>query len=1686
MEIKPPNVDIIDTHNALDKVKTDIFSKSPYGPMPVEGEEDIKPKAPSLVPTMNLVKDKSNLIDYSPQNISREDYYVEQKSLFGDKKFLAPRYENYRLNVDNAELQAQEQATSNKWVNGLSKLGLKTGTAVLGGTVGTVTGALNGIKYGSWSAMYTDDFNTWIDDLNEKLDYKLPNYYTAQEKEMNFGESLLTANFWANDLTGGLSFTLGTIVSEGIWAFATGGASLATTGARWGLRAMKAANISKGISKWNGINKTLLRKAVTAKEVDGVIKKARGMEALNTLRFTYTSAGYEAGVEARHFMKEAKENFEYDFEEAYGRKPTQEERNEFDSKVRDAGNSVFAGNMAVVGGSNLAIFGKMFNIKKPSILPKGTLDRKLFGIGTEIGEDGARQVVKATRGQKILSKSYRGVLKPVATEAFWEEGNQSIMGNSANNWISATYDPKLANQTYGIMEALADGFSETYTTKEGWKEVGLGAIIGILGGGMGGSFREDGSRRKSVNEYGEKIDAEYGAKRFIDRLNAVTKIQHATEVESVAESKGDLTGAELARKQALLSQIDFQHEYGMSEEGYLDFKTQLETTPNEELAKELGVSGEGAIDQVKEYKEKLLAEYKNTQETYERNKEFADAVLGQGKIPEELEKTGISKELIAKSVAYNMTMGEGSLDLMNDYLNEIKAGIASIPTNKDGELNLALDVDAALSTASKEQKREFRQAQRRASKAYVNLNKIKRKITAETAKEKSLEDKVATQQRLIELSEELAIAEQEKSDAEAAWELTYNTIKMNNPIGNQDMVTATQLNRLYQKGQDSKGNDVEGGLLNEVFKNIEHLKNTRPKDYQRYVKLYNEYKKSAYAFQQYNKTIQGLTNENFNVRQYATKLGYKMFKGKPVNEFTKEFWVDIGTSIIASESIAQEAMESQVNTSEEINTTKKDKPINPVRQEDRPLTHIERIEEQIKEFLKKNSIIADYIGENPTEAKNNKPTETEVETYKSLLRKVKRSKLGRINLASLLADTETSKGADPKEVKDEYGDDLRLTVEELEQYKELTEKMSKWEVMEGTLEDGTTLADLINRLEQLKTRPQANNVKEEVTEKDAFDIHRAGDKDAAASLNSKEMVQNPTGVYLKVNKKGERVLSHISLESIITRYLPEAGKVSFTASKNGKKKEIKNIEQLRKLEKVEGNTFYIETPQGTIKVEVKEHSRLYISSEDWAKIENTFQVKFITSEIDPQRSSGIVGYQVLENGELIPVASDFKIDTTLQNRPEEMTEEELHKVDKVDLYLDPLNTYNAQLLANYRKAVKSKNEKAIKKAKEKLDSEVVIYMMSGGKIVGQMRGGLENLGQGVKYDNYSEIRENAGTTLIENTSENLVNLKTTIPVSFKYNGSPIFNMKVGEDGKIKLNPLPITKKVVSLSVDAGYVENGKLTLGGKIDSDNVVTAYLPNNSQKTPVVIFKYRGENIAFPVSLQKKSSRVSRQVEDILGTNTLTPGQKVNAINDILIENGIAPADYNISESDLNSREAIDRILDGLDTEYTVANVEEWATKEYNLDNLREDASINIDFENKPFNTPKIKVNLTEAQISSVKPEDRRIELVNELQEFARVIDAGKHSYPNVVNTEFTDILDDRPFKFSDTYIIKEGNVTILEKLSKAKKPKDVLAAYGEDFFKELSKKLSALRTVKERESIIKSTSLKNAVNTKVNENC
>lgn len=805
---------------------------------------------------------------------------------------IVKRYDDYKVGIDNAEYAAQTQSTADKWANGLTKFAGQVGTGIIGGTVGTVNGIYEWVKQGSFRASYDNQFNNYLDDLNEKMDYKLPNYYTQEERDMGFFESMGTANFWAKDVLGGAAFTVSAIGSEAIWNYATGGAAAATSAARLGAKlerfAASGSKLQKGLNKMTAMaearsiaSKPVLQTYLNAKLPTGMATAfGKAGKLANVVRFTYTSAGFESGMEARTYIRETKENFLEDFESKNNRKPTDQELKEFENDLTNSANALYGYNMAIVGSSNLMTIGRIFDMSNPLTAPSKWANSKIFGIGLETV--GGKTVAKtATKFQKAAQYGW-GLGESALIEGVWEEGMQSVGSNTAKNWIKSTYDPKYLNNTMAVGDAFTQGLSQTYGTKEGMKEVGIGMIIGLLTGtginayknkSLRGNFVQEEQRVKSLEAF---YDSNYSPNKLAQTLAYAGRSQAAGEGIDSSRVSGDITGGELSRQSSIIAQVSHAHNLQYTDETVKQTEAAIKNIDNESIMKEYGVDEQGAED----LKKKMIDEYKDTTKVYTKNREFTEYYLNDKLTKEEQEKLGkVSMSAVKDAVAYELTLGEKVHGFSQDLLTSIKNEVGRSMLGE--EISSALSIEDILLKAGKETQKEAKGKE----KQIVNLEKERVSLEREY---KQLENTISTisdpEARKAALNKidgvrrRITQIELEKEDLTKEYNLLLKTANLKNPFGkNVDdlIVTSTTL--------QNRENSIQ-----RIKELIEESKKIDPQQALKLQKLVSEYGKSIYAFKRYADLARQLSDPKLGLRGRRNIIS-EIYSDKSPNLMTAEF-----------------------------------------------------------------------------------------------------------------------------------------------------------------------------------------------------------------------------------------------------------------------------------------------------------------------------------------------------------------------------------------------------------------------------------------------------------------------------------------------------------------------------------------------------------------------------------------------------------------------------------------------------------------------------------------------------------------------------------------------------------------------------------------------------------------------------
>lgn len=805
------------------------------------------------------------------------------------------KFPTFKQGRDNSEFAAQNQGALEQSFNGLTKAGNNLLTTVVGNTGGFVYGIANGVKEGNLNAVFDNSFSKTLDDWNTKLNYQLPNYYTEDDKKENFFGSMVgssAANFWFNDVAQGLSFTLGTLASEAIWAYATGGTSLAVRGAalgakigkvgRWGKLALGAEEVASGVSKYKSfVNEAIVNGYKTGKlSKDTAIALGKAGDVLTTARFIATTSGNEAGIEAFHFKKEARENFDANFERQNGRVATTEERAKFEEELADAANGVFATNMAILGVSNMAMFGGMFNIKTPFKSLEKQMNKSLFGVGTREVSEGVFKGIEATKGQKIFTGAYH-FLKPSFTEGVFEEGLQGVTTKTANKWVESTYNPKYHDQTLSIANAAYESMAEQYGSKEGLKEVGIGGLIGLFG--VRGAIRSTSEARKYQEDYVAKGLNVYGEKSlfaqdaFVEKILTDAKIQGSVQRESDAIKRGDAVGAHLAQNEKIIAELQFREHMGDNMD---DLSPRAEIAMNsvtEEMWNNAGIQEQDREAHI----QATLEGYKQTVNSYKEASNFANALVGNGAI----RGTTYQTQVIKDALTHAIVSGETSHVAMNESLQDIKKYV--------GEENAkVIEITDGLNQLSREKQNQVSFLTREHADIVEKEAEVEKKLAELQAKPKSpTEGDRTTGTQLQKLAALRVTLQERRVEIEQEQEVIASEIsQLSNRQAIAGETSDTNLNVSTISGQDLRDIDKKMANIDSI---IEGYSGTNKIDHNNLMTAMKQYKSARDSFYTYQGTVDAITNGKFKIKDKSGFL-FKLFDPNyKMDDFTTEFLADI-------------------------------------------------------------------------------------------------------------------------------------------------------------------------------------------------------------------------------------------------------------------------------------------------------------------------------------------------------------------------------------------------------------------------------------------------------------------------------------------------------------------------------------------------------------------------------------------------------------------------------------------------------------------------------------------------------------------------------------------------------------------------------------------------------------------------
>jgi len=1584
---------------------------------------------------------RSNKIALQDYSVNVEDAYATLSN--GD---TAARYDRYVPGVDNNELAAQSQSTGDKWINGLAKFGAKTFNAIVGGTAGVVYGVGKAVEDGSLTALYDNEFSNTLNDWNTKLDYNLPNYYTKQESEQGLFGQAATANFWSDKVLGGLSFTAGAIVSEGIWAWATGGASIGLRAARWGSKGLGFTKVAQGINSYKNLLKSPLINAYRAGNISKTtaIALGRAGDAANTLRFALTSAGYEASVEALQYKNEAKENFYGNFQTLNGRQPTTEERQQFESDLVNSSNAVFGFNMAIVGTSNLVTLGKIFDLKNPIKTGLGDfIERKAFGRGITSSLDDAGKAIykpiEATTTQKIARNVFAFGKSPL-TEGLYEEGLQGVTNKTANKWIEHSYNPQLASDNIETAGLIYESLSEQYGTKEGWVDLGVGMIIGALGGTTT-AISDNRQKNAEIDYKVAGANTFQGGKVIAERMLSMNRISGFSQEAAQEQQKGNIVKSRIATDGVLHSQLNHKYQLG---EDPLEAVQEVEVSLNSMTTQQFKDAGVQESE-IEDFKKEVLGEYANTARQFKQNRRYAEYVIGKQPIvglsdvtqQGEAALNTNSQEALIQSLTWTLTAGENSARLMQDLKNQVSKEVGQDQSN-------------VLNTISQLTK------QRASNRGQIT--KTVNKLKALTSERDRLQNSILEVQNTPnetdgdrtagrELGQlNLRLIEVENQIQGYTNEVQTFTDEINSQTENQRTLSDIDLNQVADFSTITPSDLINlDDNLKKFEKLVDSYKTVNPKRHQYLSDLLDEYSQAQELFYTNQSSAIALSSGNLKINNIHTWLGRKLSKNESMDEVTRDWMVDmlqnyqknkVGTlSTTIEESITQEQYDDFINNnvvSEETIQLLADKTIRGEKLTPR--------EQAI--FNEKTSEIEEILRETPQPKKTipaTTQTLTEAEQLKQRLDNLLKTSYNSLTYIGESYDDLSLKKPTRAEI-DEYRQ-LKEEDSTTERFQFLQQKLSNWRLLDSAVgEENQSIADIVDLITQLETTIELENTQDEITPEDVAVVVNNPEERATENIVRYDLAQNTLGsVTVKKTKEGNYRFSHLKMSSILNSLQIPFNSERIKVTVDGK--QLKKVTQDTFENYKVGTVFYLDNT----KVSVQAGNTLEILAEDYVTLKDQLNLQIIVPSIN---WSYFDVYEMLSNGEMQKRPSDFQ---------EDINPQLIYQIQPEDnLTLQIANdSYNQGLRDRVL------NEEMSEALEKEITNSLKIYVAYKGQPVSVLKAMNTSVAPAAQF---MLLREMAKEAFIKN------------PVSPKINGSVKARKVFLGSPQISLENITLAPTAAQKVISTGYIQNGQVVLSREVaDVDQTYISGFRNKAQKIPIIIIRKGAYNAAYPVSLQKSPNPVADRILSITENATLTETEKIKQINQQIIETGIA-ADKRLSTYD---EAKIVEIVEEFGQNQTFISMQDFSSPNYRMASVQNDILINIDLDNldKVIGDPKLEIDLQSIEIA-VPQTDRyttQVEVEERLNELAIELN---NDYTQNAATKYTnsrgEILEDTTYTnvFDEGTVITEPashldkirNTRALEQAFSEKLPKQVRAALSKETIIEIEhllKKINLLRS-------------------------
>ena len=1447
-----------------------------------------------------------------------------------------PKYESYIPGVDNDTRLSRSQGRTEKWMRGLGKFVGKAALYGLGGVIQPFYGIYAGVSRGNFNAVFDNDFTRWLDDQDKKMDYGLAHYYNREERDMNFLQSMTTANFWSNDFLSGLAFTAGAMLSSAVYSGA-GLMNLARTGARAGVALARIGKAASDTKKAFGV---YLRAARTGRRIG---------KGLDTLAFLGTSTSWEASVEARSMLMEAEENFRQSYRNAYGREVPYEELMKFRADNANAANAVFAANVGILSLSNIAMFGDMFGM---DLGVDKFIKRNIFGVGAERMDNGTLRAITPKKWQKVAGNTFNIIKRPVS-EGLYEEGLQGVASKSAKDWVESRYNPMAIRQNIGYMEAIKNGFKETYGSSQGWKEIGIGMIIGsVMGGKTFGGIKEwsqDMSRNKGmVDAYNANAGAlTTAAIRAIRGSMALNAQLSGLKTDNNADDIPNSRIIDKTFSDAVFNRLRYDSEMGMLDDTKENFRTVVESIPNSDIASDMNMTDE----QVNEYKADLVNEFNKKVDNFIMANRFADSLTD-----------GISNRSFnayISNMAYN---GLEAKDNLNDIANQLRRIYNT-------DIGPALDIYSRLNPDSSRDLEELRKLTDDIQRMEKNILRLQQSVASKDALESDKAKLVKENDRLLKLTEDRIALER----------------KLTTLINSEADISKLFLNR-----NDSRISAADLMAAYDTIADFENVVSIRGVDnYKEAMALLSEYRHNLVAYKNINESLRRMRDRRFiraqergfmkilsNVwgktyEEDDSKYDFRNTDNPDANDlYANDQAIDKAyqDGLIGEDEafmfktynhMIARSMENEIKTDEGSIVERVPDDEDIINPSDDRINNI-----AIKIWNGNEDVLS------PRERQiydNNKPR------VDSLVNGFGDNPISRINKARSIIDRLKIHDNIYDNIKDAVDDIVDMNINGLDQ-DQIKEAIKTYNDLMNEADNGNEIdqdklneaIDIINNysdgplLQFVEWMRLYDNGSIAVKDYDKSipmgDVLTESEPGTSTGRTEVNAAQNP--VVLMAQKREIGGVMYYEVGGMrLDRFMDSLGlkRSDATDTDNGRVMDFTN-----------GTDIF------TV-IESNNHSRWMISEDDAQAFENATGV-ILGRQTALSTSIWFMVYRKGQDGSIVPYYTGDTFGSNNESVNQEATAS-LRKGDMVRFKMDMLDPYTKELYDKYNSlnAVDPNSDETKSAYRELVDNMVIKIVDGDGNFVSVLKANdpdSKGSNADLRSMAFELYRDNVGSVAGEIDIPFVGTVTSVLP------GRPNFSIS-DDNGTLMVSENDFTNETAGKVESVGYIENGEVTMRDDIKYNIfpfctaiVRDKYGDYKNSRIPVVAIKTgNGRNYLYPVRLKNQDiSSFSSMIESMADRITEGLGGGVS-IDDIMdLNNAIARSgldnktymiplagDVDVIKGRLEAvKEAVSRMP-------MTADVRGWIgdsrTKE---DILMNDVTINIDLNNDPFIAPKFRMSI------------------------------------------------------------------------------------------------------------------------------